>query len=139
MPVTVGADRLVAFMGEYAERLTERLGEVFVDGARSRVSRRTGKTYEGIRANPAVVQPGRVSVTVESTEPSSQYQDEGTGIYGPTGERIYPVTAKALRFDWPAAGGVVFATSVAGSPGSHFWSLTVEDWPQIVQRVARGG
>lgn len=46
---------------------------------------------------------------------------EGTGIYGPTGRRITPKSAKALRWQGRGAGGAVrFARSVAGSPPRRY-------------------
>lgn len=145
MAVSVRADRLQAALEQKAVELAERLGDAFVAEARRRVSRRTNRTWARIQRHPAVVQPGQVTVVVESPEPSSRYQDEGTGIYGPEGERIYPNprfradgTPRVLRFYWPAAGGIVFATSVAGAPGSHFWSETIDAWPQLVNHVEAG-
>jgi hypothetical protein len=133
--VTVSADRLERALAERAADLAERLGANFVDEARRRVHRRTGETWAQIQAHPPVIAPGKVTVTVESAAESSRYQDEGTGIYGPEGRRITALRpGGVLRFDWPAAGGIVFARSVAGSPGSHFWTEALRAWPQIVRQ-----
>lgn len=57
------------------------------------------------------------------------YVHEGTGIYGPRQQRIYPVTARVLAFE-PSFGlqktrpkgkrGFVFAYSVAGMKGTPY-------------------
>lgn len=44
----------------------------------------------------------------------SKFHNEGTGLYGPRKQRIYPTSAKALRI--PVKGGAVFARSVKGVP-----------------------
>lgn len=54
----------------------------------------------------------------------AQYTDEGTGIYGPTGERIYPVASKALHFFGKY--GEVFATSIAGQPALNWFQVPME-------------
>lgn len=76
----------------------------------------------------------------------------GTGIYGPTGRRIVPVHAKALRFKAGRGTGPgkrggkgtspekrgpwVFAASVKGSPPNHFMIDGLEDvLPGRVRRL----
>jgi hypothetical protein len=87
------------------------------------------------------------------------YVHEGTGIYGPTGHPIVPVTAKALKFHWkktgktmvfkgdvpPGQGGSfrrwaeergmtpIFAW-VKGMPGRPFASQAIEMTSQVVQQ-----
>jgi hypothetical protein len=40
-------------------------------------------------------------------------------------------------FDWPAAGGVVFARSVAGAPGRHFFTEPMpERWHSAIFEAA---
>lgn len=97
--------------------VTERM----VEDTRQACSRRTGQLADSIGADPWAEQGNQFTSTIRATAPYARYQEEGTGIYGPTGSRIYPIRAKVLAFDWPAAGGVVFARSVAGSPGRHFF------------------
>jgi phage gpG-like protein len=53
-------------------------------------------------------------VTVGTNVFYARWLQEGTGIYGPTGQRIFPKSAKALAF-----GGRVYS-SVAGSPARPF-------------------
>jgi hypothetical protein len=37
-----------------------------------------------------------------------------------------------LVFDWPAAGGIVFARQVRGTEPTHFWERTLDAWPAII-------
>jgi len=132
---TVNTDALKEGLQQYAvERLTA-IADAFVEAAQGRCSRRSGALADSIKHDDPSNEGDRVSCVASAGNDEvdyAQYQDEGTGEYGPEGGRIYPVSAKALRFDWPAAGGVVFAKSVAGAPGTHFWSDTVNDWSNIV-------
>lgn len=91
------------------------------DATKAAASSRTGALREGISCDTWVDAGSQFTTSVHSTAPYSEYQDDGTGIYGPTGARITSTSGKVLRFDWPAAGGVVFAWSVAGAPGTHFF------------------
>ena len=133
---TVNTDALKEGCTQYAIDALTRIADAFVEAAQGRCSRWTGALADSIKHDD-VTDNGGNSVSCVASAGSddvdyAQYQDEGTGEYGPEGGRIYPVSAKALRFDWPAAGGIVFAKSVAGAPGTHFWSDTVDDWSNIV-------
>jgi phage gpG-like protein len=57
------------------------------------------------------------SVTVGTNIPYARWNQQGTGIFGPSGQRIFPTHAKALA--WP--GHVV--KSIAGSPARPFLYL----------------
>jgi phage gpG-like protein len=59
------------------------------------------------------------SVTVGTNVPYARWNQEGTGIYGPTGQRIFPKTAKALAWD----GHVV--RSIKGTPKRRY--LYIDD------------
>ena len=48
----------------------------------------------------------------------------GTGIYGETGQRITPVTAKFLRFEWN--GQIIYAKSVAGQEANPYYERAIE-------------
>lgn len=138
--ITTDTSALGAATTSMGERLAVRCGQQFVRTARGRAPRRTGALADSIRAEPPVVQPTRVSLTVTCDSPYGAYQDQGTGIYGPEGRPITPKrTGGVLVFDWPAAGGVVFARRVSGSEPTRFWERTVKDWPVIVSRVRSGG
>lgn len=137
--MAVSVEALQRGLEQRAIDMVTRLADEFVSEVQSNASRRTGKTAESVQADTPEVSRDLVTVHVEVHEPSGRYQDEGTGIYGPEGTRIYPKHAKALRFDWPAAGGIVIVRSVAGMEGTRFWSRAVESWPTIVRRVGSGG
>lgn len=97
-----------------------------VDSTRAACSRRTGALAESVQADDWIDEGDRFTTTISAgrgleNPDVARFQDEGTGLFGPEGTRILPTTAKVLMFDWPAAGGVVFAKSVAGSPGTHFF------------------
>lgn len=139
--MAVDTTRLEEALRAMAFDLDDRLGAAFVDGAQGRCSRRSGTLADSIHVTDVSDSGNSVTAHVivdaqsENGEYYGQYQDEGTGIYGPDGAPIVPTSARVLRFDWPAAGGIVFAHSVQGSPGTHFWSDTVADWTTIVQSV----
>lgn len=62
----------------------------------------------------------KAKVTVEATAPYSLFPEEGTGIYGPKGGRIYPKTAKVLVFRPRGSSQLVFAKSVKGQKAQHY-------------------
>lgn len=140
MPASVDASALLDGVTELGARLMTSLGDEFVSRAKQGASRRTGELEAGITADPPSVSPEEITLDVHSSAEHSKWQDEGTGIYGPEGT---PITSTrpggVLVFDWPAAGGIVFARSVKGSPGTRFWTNTLEAWPQIVRTVSVGG
>lgn len=109
--------------------VTERM----VEDTRQACSRRTGQLADSIGADPWQEEATRFTSTIRATAPYARFQNDGTGIFGPTGSRIYPrKPGGVLAFDWPAAGGVVFARSVQGSPGTHFF--TGEDGREMERR-----
>lgn len=131
--MAVDASRLEQGLRQQAMIWLDRADQQFVDRARVRCSRRTGALADSIEATPATDEGTRITAEIHVGEDYGRWQDEGTGIYGPDGGRIYPLKpGGVLAFDWPAAGGMVFFRSVAGSPGTRFWSDTVDDWPSIV-------
>lgn len=124
-------------IGAFAQDRADALGVAFVERARGYCSRRTGALAESITAEPARVEGGSASVHVYVGAEYGAYQDRGTGIYGPTGQRITPTNPDGvLAFDWPAAGGLVFFKSVAGSPGTAFFTRTVEEFDAVVREAA---
>lgn len=70
--------------------------------------------------------PAGAAITVRTTQPQKlEYVTQGTGIYGPRGERIRPKTKKALM--WPGAAHPV--RSVAGMQPNDFVSPVVDNAP----------
>lgn len=132
--LTVAAiDTLADHIRERALNLVREAADLTVSLTQEAASSRTGALREGITHDEPTLSDPYVSCRIVSAATYSEFQDEGTGIYGPSGTRIFPTTAKALRFDWPAAGGVVFAKSVAGSPGRHFFREPMPDrWTQAL-------
>lgn len=49
---------------------------------------------------------------------------DGTGIYGETGQRITPITAKFLRFEWN--GQIIYAKSVRGQEANPYYERAIE-------------
>ena len=64
--------------------------------------------------------------TARSIAPYSKFVDSGTGIYGPTGNRIYPTNAKALHFFWTKRGAFYTFKSVRGSPAQNYFSAPMQ-------------
>jgi hypothetical protein len=120
--VSVIVDQLGERLKPHWVDLAREAGQLAVTQTQAAVSRRSGALFDGISTSEPALEDTRVTQQITSAADYSKFQDDGTGIYGPTGARIFPKTAKVLRFDSPAAGGIVFARSVAGSPGRHFFS-----------------
>lgn len=121
---------------ELSTSVLREVADEFVDTAKEHASARSGELRDGISAGDIDIgTQGVFNVTVTSSAEHSSWQNEGTGIYGPMGQRIYPTQAKALVFDWPAAGGTVFFTSVAGQEGNRWWDRTILEWFEIVSNA----
>lgn len=108
------------------------LADVFVERAQQNASVRTGELRDSISHDDPVDNGDRISCTAQAAAEHALYQEEGTGIFGPDGVPITPKNGPFLVFDWPAAGGVVFARKVIGSEPTRFWTRTIEEWPLIV-------
>ena len=64
------------------------------------------------------------------------FVEQGTGIYGPTGARIVPKTAKALW--WPSAAHPV--RSIAGMQGRHYMEKILESaTPELTELFSQCG
>lgn len=116
-------DQLKDRIREHALALVQRAADLAVTDTQAHMSRRTGASADSVTHTQPALQEPYVVCEISVGEPSARWQDEGTGIYGPENRRITPSRpGGVLVFDWPAAGGVVFARSVAGSPGKHFFT-----------------
>jgi hypothetical protein len=71
----------------------------------------------------SVMQLDSSSIEVGTNVPYARWMQEGTGIYGPSGQRIFPKHAKALAFDGPA--GRIIVRSIKGTPKRRF--LFIDD------------
>lgn len=130
--MSVDVSSLAQLVREHAIDRMNDLADSFVFRAQENASKRTGAMADSISHDEPYIAGDVVRCTATCTAEYARYQEEGTGIYGPDGVPITPVRARALRFDWPAAGGIVFAAWVSGSEPTHFWQRTIEDWPSIV-------
>jgi HK97 gp10 family phage protein len=120
----------------YALARAERLGDAFIDQLRSNMPRRTGELAASAEVDDISEQSDGVKVKVVVRSHYAAFQNYGTGIYGPEGTPITPRRAGGvLVFDWPAAGGVVFARSVRGTEPTHFWERTLDQWPTIIRET----
>lgn len=115
------------------QKITD-VGDAFYDQLVGRMSRRTGGMVDSVVIGTPEVSGSQVSIHVGVEADYAQYQNEGTGVFGPSGARIQG--NPLLAFDWPAAGGLVIVHSTAGSPGTHFWDDTIAAWPSIVASAA---
>lgn len=132
--MSADASALVQLLRDRSLQWCDDLADEFVRTAQSRVSRRTGTLHDSIE-NEGAIEAGDFYVAhVVVGEEYGIYQDEGSGVFAPSGTRIQG--RPFLAFDWPAAGGLVIVRSVSGSPGTHFWSEAVNEWPLIVRRAA---
>jgi hypothetical protein len=129
----VDTSSLVAGFQALALQAATNMRDDFVERAKGRCSRRTGAEADSIAgSDPVDAGDGLITWECWVGADYGKYQDEGTGIYGPEGKRITRPGGGPMAFDWPAAGGVVIVMSIAGAPGTHFWTDTVADWPDIV-------
>lgn len=117
---------------ERGQEWTQQLADTFADQVRANAPRATGELAESVEVG-GVVGGDVVTCSVTVTSAHAQYQEEGTGIYGPTGQRIEG--NPLLAFDWPAAGGMVIVHSVAGTEPTHFFQRAVDEWPSMVASI----
>lgn len=112
------------------ERTRQRLDQVQVllpELVKAPLNQITGQLAAGIVCDAWQDNGTRYDTTIRSLAPYSQFVDEGTGIYGPTGNRIYPTSAKALVFFWYRMGDWFAFRSVRGSPAQHFFHEAMPD------------
>jgi hypothetical protein len=89
----------------------------------------SGQLKAGILCDPWSENGSRYETTVRSLAPYSLWVDQGTGIFGPVGTRIYPRTAKVLAFHWTnRGGGLFFFRSVRGTPAQRFFTDPMADY-----------
>jgi HK97 gp10 family phage protein len=135
--MTVNVDALHKQVRTYARERAERLGDAFIEQLRGNMPRRTGDMADSAEVESIEEHSDGVKVKVVVRSKYAGFQNYGTGIYGPEGTPITPKRANGvLVFDWPAAGGVVFARSVRGTEPTHFWERTLDQWPTIIAETA---
>lgn len=75
------------------------------------------------------------TVTLQTNQPTKlSYVTQGTGIYGPRGQRIVPTTARALN--WPSAPHPV--RSVAGQQPNDFVTPAIDEISANVDGLMNG-
>lgn len=122
------ADQLERNLRTWVEANLLIANDLIVQDTRDHMSRRTGHMADTVEIDQWANEGTRYSTTARVTAEYARYQDEGTGEFGPEGTRIVPTKpGGVLAFDWPAAGGFVFFKSVAGSPGTHFFTDAMPD------------
>lgn len=134
--MTIGQQLEEQYRAHVRERLSQvevLLPEMVKEGAPEGT---TGQLRAGIVMDRWAENGPTFQSTIRSLAPYSTYVDDGTGVFGPIGGRIYPINARALRFYWAKAGGWVAFASVAGSPGQHFFKDRLPDlYPDALDRV----
>lgn len=114
--VTVDHAKLRSQVGREAVKFIDRVTAGLQLRSRELAPSASGRLRQSIRTEDArLVSPTRATGRVLAHAPYAIYQHEGTGIYGPYRRRIRPKRAKALRFFWRKAGGIVFFKSVKGA------------------------
>lgn len=116
------AAQLEANLRARCARNLDRTNVVLVELIRAPINSVSGQLAGGITVDAWQENGNSFTSTARSLAPYSLFVDKGTGVYGPTGARIYPKTAKALTFYWQRTGSVVSFRSVAGSPAQNFFS-----------------
>ncbi|MCF8610064.1 HK97 gp10 family phage protein [Gordonia sp. HY285] len=128
-----------------AYRWAHRIGTRTVNEAKRRAPVDEGTLRASIDY-VATVENGSAKVVIGSPLPYAEYLHTGTGIYGPKGTPIVPVTRKALKFKWDGGGvntrskdkrGFVFAKSVKGIKPNPFLADALEAVIGAVRRRTR--
>lgn len=78
----------------------------------------TGRLSASIKVTQINVN-GAIAFKVSSDLPYARYVHDGTGIYGPKGQMIKPIRAKALKWRGPG-GEAIFARQVKGIKPNPF-------------------
>lgn len=93
--------------------------------------RRTGRLISSI-----VSEGWETGFIVYLKAPYALFVDQGTGLFGPKGQLIFPRKAEALRFE--VGGKTVFAKYVRGFPGRFFVRKTAEEvQPELFELADR--
>lgn len=107
--------KLAAFKAE-AEKALYMSASLGLAEVKRRAPFRTGELRRRIAIGPVKWTQHRAIVTMGVDIPYARYQEEGTGLYGPKNQWIYPKNARVLR--WPAGGGASLFSGGARMGGS---------------------
>lgn len=125
-----------------ARRWADRIGGRVVNEAKKRCPVDEGTLRASI-THVVDAQPGKITVVVGSPLDYARYIHEGTGVHGPKGTPITPVTRQALKFKWDGPGtstrskdkrGYVFAKSVKGVKPTPFLADALEAVMGVTRR-----
>ena len=109
----------------YADDRTNAARAEIAHRIRQNAPRFSGQLADSIEVD-AFTRSGTVyQARAHADAPQARWTDEGTGVYGPSGARIFPRNGRALTFYWPggfAGPGVYSFRSVAGQPAQRWWS-----------------
>lgn len=124
----MSADGLRQAVIAAAEQRFDTAVQQLLADVREAAPRRDGTLEDSVGEQARSVTETFITTTVVATAEHASWQDKGTGVYGPNGAPIVPVTAKVLA--WPApyartASGIMFAPQVQGAPATRFWSDNV--------------
>lgn len=128
--VEVNHAKLRTQVGRDARKFVDRVTEALEKRAKELAPDDKGNLRRSIRNEKArMVGPTRANGRVVALSSYAVYQHEGTGLRGPRHRIIRPKRAKALRFFWRKAGGIVFFKYVRGTsaPPSKFLVRAVQD------------
>jgi hypothetical protein len=102
----------------------------------------TGELNRSIVTDEPTFDGSTFTGAIRATAQHASYTDEGTGIYVGRG-RIYPRTARVLRFYWfggPRGPAMYYFPSVAGQPGQHWFARPMEArWREALTYADRTG
>lgn len=104
----------------------------FQGSARQKARVDTSQMRGGILVRPMRQRGSTIEGAVEATAKHSLWQEQGTGIYGPSKTPIRPERAKMLAFN--AGGKRVFARSVKGTKPTWFMRDSVKENTDATKR-----
>lgn len=138
MANSVDVTRVRQAVQDFAVERATAIGEAFVETVKGYAPRRTGTLADSVEMSDVQVHSAGVRITITVASPYGRFQNDGTGIYGPSGQPITPKrVGGVLVFDSAIGGGIVFARSVRGTEPTHFWERAVDQWPRIVAEAGR--
>ncbi len=127
-------------MKKYEIDIDELIMDEFISDAKEAIKRAVFYTAEDVKGNIerfTSVDEGKLQGNweretisdwihnISTTTKYAKWVDRGTGIYGPTGQRIYPKNADYLTFN--IGGNQVFVRSIAGQKGSNYTGRAKEE------------
>lgn len=143
--VELHRDAYQAATQKAGQRWADRVGHDVVNEAKRECPVDEG-TLRGSITHVSTVDSRGAKVVVGSPLPYAEYVHEGTGIHGPKGTPIVPVTKKALKFKWDGPGGAVrskdkrgyvFAKSVKGQKPNPFLARALRTVMGVVRERTR--